>query len=162
MKQLSIILFLFVFINCNNESKLDRNVDRNEDRSKLLITHDTNANFESESLSGNTETIELSYIAWGCECANWSTDNDQIKYKEDLDTLAHNSIFIEPTSNSVKLPDTLSYNGTLIKFTGQFYKERGFPENYYKSEQNPESSRVFRYSKYEVMKSYYHPIDWNE
>lgn len=113
------------------------------------------------SCSGNNELeekeqiIELSYIAWGCDCANWATLEDIKKYHDNIgDTLAGLSVFIEPADESLILPDTLAYQGDIIKFTGQFYKGKGFPKEY-KSFENPEKSRVFRYTKYEVLESNY-------
>ena len=106
-------------------------------------------------LEDKTQTLELTYIAWACDCANWSTKEDLEKYSENVDdTLAKQSIFIEPANQAVKLPDTLGFNNDIIKFTGQFYKEKGFPKDY-QSFQEPEKSRVFRYTDYEVVKSNY-------
>ena len=97
-----------------------------------------------------TQTIELSYIAWGCDCANWATLNDIKKYHDSGDTLADLSIFIEPANDSLKLPDSISYNMTVVKFTGQFYKSKGFPKDF-TSDEWPDKSRVFRYTKYEIV-----------
>ena len=55
---------------------------------------------ESNSLNGKIETIELTYIAWSCDCANWATKEDLKKYSENIgDSLAHRSIFIEPINS---------------------------------------------------------------
>lgn len=104
-------------------------------------------------LDGKIQTLELTYIAWACDCANWATNKDLEKYSDNIgDTLAKQSIFIEPASQALELPDTLGYSNDVIKFTGQFYNEKGFPKGYH-SDQDPEESRVFRYTDYEVMKS---------
>lgn len=108
----------------------------------------------TNSLDEKTQTIELSYIAWGSDCANWATRDDIKKYNDSGDTLADLSIFIEPADNSLILPDTLGYNGDLIQFTGQFYKSKGFPKGY-SSNEMPDKSRVFRYTKYKVIESNY-------
>lgn len=101
------------------------------------------------------QTIELSYIAWACDCASWATLEDIRKYHDNSgDTLADLSIFIEPADTSLSLPDTLGYNGDIIKFTGQFYKEKGFPKEY-RSQEKPDKARVFRYTKYQVIESNY-------
>lgn len=110
---------------------------------------------EKNQLNEKTETIELTYIAWACDCANWATKDDLYKYSENIgDSLAYQSIFIEPINQSIELPDTLGYSNDIIKFTGQFYKKRGFPKGY-QSFENPEKARVFRYTDYEVVKSNY-------
>jgi len=110
---------------------------------------------EKNSLNEKVETIELTYIAWACDCANWATKNDLKRYSENIgDSLAHRSIFIEPANQSIELADTLGYSNDIIKFTGQFYEKKGFPKDY-QSFENPDKARIFRYSDYEVVKSNY-------
>ena len=110
---------------------------------------------EKNSLNEKVETIELTYIAWACDCANWATREDLEKYSENIeDSLAYQSIFIEPSNESIKLPDTLGYSNDIIKFTGQFYQNRGFPKGY-QSFESPDKARVFRYTDYKVVKSNY-------
>lgn len=109
---------------------------------------------ETNSIDEKIQPIELSYVAWGCDCANWATLSDIKKYNDSGDTLASLCIYIEPTDNSIALPDTLGYNGDLIRFTGQFYKSKGFPKGY-SSDQIPVKSRVFKYTTYEVINSNY-------
>ena len=105
------------------------------------------------SLNEKVETIELTYIAWACDCANWATQEDLKKYADNIgDNLARRSIFIEPADQSLELPDTLGSNNDIIRFTGQFYNDKGFPKGY-RSFENPERARVFRYTEYEVVKS---------
>jgi len=112
-------------------------------------------------LEEQEQTLELQYIAWACDCANWAT-HDDIKYYHDniendsmdLNFLANQSIFIEPARKSLKLPDTLGYSGDIIKFTGHFYKKKGFPKGY-RSYQNPDEARIFCYTEYQVVKSNY-------
>ncbi len=101
-------------------------------------------------LDGNIKTLEFTYIAWACDCANWATKIDLEKYSGD--TLARQSIFLEPANQDLELPDSLGYSNDVIKFTGQFYNNKGFPKGYH-SYQDPEKSRVFRYTEYEVVKS---------
>src|SRR6188508_2513966 len=108
----------------------------------------------TNSLEEKIQTIELSYIAWGCDCANWATIADIKKYNDSGDSLADLSVFIEPVGDSLILPDTLGYNGDRIQFTGQFYKSKGFPKGY-SSNEMPDKSRVFRYTKYKVIESNY-------
>ncbi len=110
---------------------------------------------KQNSLSKKEEIIELRYIAWACDCANWATEEDLEKYSGNFDdSLAYHSIFIEPANQSLALPDTLNYGNDVIRFTGQFYTKRGFPKGY-KSHQDPDKARVFRYDTYEVIESNY-------
>ena len=110
------------------------------------------SNFQTKGLESNTQTIELEYIAWACDCANWATPKDIEKFSGKEDSLAQRSVFIEPTDKVLQLPDTLGYNGDRIQFTGQFYVNKGYPEDY-ESEQKPEKAKVFRYTGYTVIKS---------
>ena len=105
-------------------------------------------------LESKIRTINMTYIAWGCECANW-IENDKYDHYEDENTLAQNSIFLEPADPGLGLPDTLGYSGDIIQFTGQFYSDKGYPKKYPVSEQKPEPARVFRYTSYTVVKSGY-------
>ena len=105
-------------------------------------------------LEQEIQTLELTYIAWACPCANWATQEDLVRYEGKEDSLAIQSIFIEPASSLFALPDSLGYSNDIIRFTGRFYQERGFPEGL----QNPElydKARVFRYFEYEVIQSNY-------
>jgi len=109
----------------------------------------------SNSLEEKEQIIELSYIAWACDCASWATKEDLQKYADkDADALAEHCIFIEPANKSLTLPDTLGYSMDIIKFTGRFYKRKGFPKEY-SSQEKPDKARVFRYTKYQVIRSNY-------
>ncbi len=125
MKTHSIILFLF-FFSCHYKGGLEE----------------------------ETQTLELTYVAWGCECANWTTLENLRHYHDEGDSLAERCVFLEPESSILTLPDTLGFNQDLIRFTGKFYKNKGYPEDFY-SYQNVDKMRVFRYTAYEVLKSSY-------
>lgn len=129
MKTLTLIILTLIFASCSLDKK--------------------------GGLEKEVQTLELNYIAWACDCSNWATDEILEKYSENIgDTLAYKSIYIEPANNSLELPDTLGYSNDRIKFTGQFYNEKGFPKEY-SSAQEPDEARVFRYTNYEVVISNY-------
>ncbi len=108
-----------------------------------------------QSLETRVQTIELSYIAWACDCANWATSEDINRYADNYgDSLAQLCIFVEPGESSLVLPDTIGYNNDLVRFTGSFYEKAGFPKGY-RSEEHADKGRVFRYTKFEVVKSNY-------
>ncbi len=103
-------------------------------------------------------TLDLTYIPWACDCANWVTEEDIRRYQNNEDdSLAVMSIFIEPASDDLALPDTLGYTNDRIRFTGSFYEKRGFPAGY-QSIERPDKARVFRYTAYQVLSSHYHPM----
>ena len=111
-------------------------------------------------LEREKQTIDLMYVTFACECANWiPTDKVQYLNNPSLD-LSDYSIFIEPAYTNLVLPDTLGYNGDIIRFTGQFYLRKGFPKGY-KSVQFPDKAHVFRYTEYKVIKSNHQIIQEN-
>lgn len=100
-------------------------------------------------------TLDLNYLNWACDCANWATQTDIHRYHDNKDdSLAIMSIFIEPASEGLTLPDTIGYLNDEVRFTGSFYEKRGFPEGYFSIE-NPNKARVFRYTAYQVLSSNY-------
>ena len=109
----------------------------------------------TKDLEDTVRSLDLTYIAWACQCANWATEADIKKAQDDGDKLADKSFFIEPADTSVELPDTLGYSGDLIRLTGQFYKDIGYPKKYPKAEMQVDKSKVFRYTKYQVLRSNY-------
>jgi hypothetical protein len=94
--------------------------------------------------------MELSYVSWACDCANWATAFDLAKYEGN--ELANHCIYVEPASPSLVLPDSIGYNNDKVRFTGQFYNDSGFPKGY-SSQENPEPARVFRYTSYQILQS---------
>jgi len=108
----------------------------------------------TKNLEDRTHTLELMYIAFFCQCANWATPLDIDKY-QDTGILSDHSIFVEPADSTLALPDTLGYSADIIKFTGQFYREKGYPEKYPKTEMKANKARVFRYNKFEIVRSNY-------
>jgi hypothetical protein len=108
--------------------------------------------FIPDQLEEKEETLELTYLAWACECANWATPDDIARYHDEGDSLADLSIFIEPANESLQLPDTIGYSGDIIKLTGHFYTKKGFPKGY-KSFEQPDRARVFQYTNYEIIHS---------
>jgi hypothetical protein len=110
---------------------------------------------QQEDLMSEEQTIELTYIAWGCDCANWATPEDMEKFAgSDSDSLAERCIFLEAAAESLEFPDTMDYNGDRIRFTGRFYNEKGFPEGY-KSDEPVDEARVFRYTSWKLIKEYH-------
>ena len=108
----------------------------------------------TKDLEDTTLTLDLEYIAWACQCAEWATPSD-IEKHQDTGKLSEHSIFIEPVDTSLQLPDTLGYSGDLIRFTGRFYKDKGYPKHYPKTEMQVDKAKVFQYSNYKILRSNY-------
>jgi hypothetical protein len=111
----------------------------------------------SNNLDGKIQTIKLEHIDVFCACADWIRPDDRAK-SDHLESMDRYLIFIEPADKSLLLPDTIGYNGDLVEFSGQFYRNEGYPENYKVTEEKADRARVFRYSSYKVIRSNYRRI----
>lgn len=109
----------------------------------------------TKELEDTIRTVDLTYIAWACQCANWATQSDIKTSNDDGDKLSSKSIFIEPADSILELPDTLGYSGDIIRFTGQFYIDKGYPKKYPKAEMRVDKAKVFRFTNYQVLQSNY-------
>jgi hypothetical protein len=109
----------------------------------------------TRDLEDTLRTLNLTYISWFCQCANWAREADFQKNQNLPYQLGDKLIFIEPADSTLELPDTLGYSGDLIRFIGRFYKDRGFPKKYPKTEMEVKKAKVFKYTKFEVLKSGY-------
>jgi hypothetical protein len=108
----------------------------------------------TEDLEDSLRTLDLSYVAWACQCANWVLASDHEKYQES-GGISQRSIFIEAADSTLELPDTIGYTGDVIRIDGRFYTDKGYPRNYPVTEMTPEKARVFRYTKYKMLNSGY-------
>ncbi|HEU4861352.1 MAG TPA: hypothetical protein VFT15_16015 [Chitinophagaceae bacterium] len=141
-----LISFIFLFSACSGENQSPK-AEKNE-------YHPT----YTTDLEDSIKTLNLQYISWACQCANWATPSD-IELYQDTGKLSEHSIFIEPATDKLILPDTLGYSGDLIMFVGQFYKDIGYPKNYPKTEMQVDKARVFKYSSYKVIRSNYRDFE---
>jgi hypothetical protein len=105
-------------------------------------------------LENKIEDIEIEYLAGSTDCSNWVLLTDMKKYENQTDNLAHCIISIEAAQSNLMLPDTLGYAGDVIKFTGRFYKNKGFSKSC-KNRKFTEIGSVFQYTQYVVIKSNY-------
>jgi hypothetical protein len=103
------------------------------------------------TIEGSDTTVQLSYIPWACDCANWITHEDYVRYENSAgDSLAWSCIFLEPDSGVAQIPDSILNIETSIEVQGSFYAGRGFPQGF-SSPEPVEAARVFRYSGYKVI-----------
>ncbi len=102
------------------------------------------------TLSRKQETIEVIYIAWACDCANWFPLSAQSNYP----IRAQDCVFIDPASPALTVPDTFwqgEYGPKKLRLTGEFYLEEGIPGNYQMQFQKPDRAKVFRYREMEII-----------
>ena len=100
------------------------------------------------------ETIEVSYINWACDCADFIDrryyhDNPEYQAKEE------DCIFIEASDIALEIPVDYYDNGhfeSYLRLSGQFYEDKGIPDAYVqKTPDEPRKAKVFRYDSFELV-----------
>ena len=95
-------------------------------------------------------TLNLSYNAIACTCAQWSDT------KSVADTAQRKYFFLEPANDKLINADKL-YNGNniplQIQVTGQIVSYAGYPTGYNPTKGDPKAETVFRYTKIKVLKN---------
>ncbi len=108
--------------------------------------------FDSPSnLDTRTETIEVFYINWACDCADFIETkyyNGNLEYE----AKEEDCIFIEPSESALAYYN-IDYFNKVFRLTGHFYKDKGIPTSYEMKTvgEKPAKSRVFRYDKMEII-----------
>lgn len=144
-----ILPILLLVTSCSTQ--LDKTKSNQTDTTKVVETfHSKEISDATNTLTGNTENLELEYIVWGCACANWVTPTDYAKYQ--YDKLIEHCIFIEPASYELAPPMYFDPRRHFIKVTGQFYVRPDYPKGTVQGEEQLEKAKVFRYTKIEVIK----------
>lgn len=146
MKTTLILLILFVLIvSCNGQSIKERSVHDDIYQSDTQI--DVNdISDPTNTLIGDTVTLFLKYIVWGCVCPNWITIDDFDKYQNEA--LGDHCIFIEPANEDLELPHDFDPFKHIVQVEGQFYEKPDYPKGTQSGEQQPlKKAKVFRYTK---------------
>lgn len=107
------------------------------------------------NLSDNSETIELDYINWACDCPDFAEANSNTQ-NPDYEIREEDCFYIEAARPDSAVPqafyDSLHFDYRL-KLHGSFYKDVVVPADYEaKTPERPEKGRVFRYTEYELVK----------
>jgi hypothetical protein len=95
-------------------------------------------------LNNQITKVKVTFIAYGCECANWriiTINGETCKEPNSED------IFLEALEPKKEIPE----HAKTIELTGKFYKRKGFPKYYHHSEQKPEKARIFQYNSYKII-----------
>lgn len=106
-------------------------------------------------LSSITETIEVNFVNWACDCANFIETKHGLN-DSNYETREQDCIFIEPANAKLKLPERYfekDHFEKKLRLTGQFYLKKGIPRFYeQKTPEKPRPAKVFRYTKFEMVK----------
>lgn len=115
----------------------------------------TSCNDQPTKLSGVTKMIEVSYVNWACDCADF-IETKFYKDNPDYEAKEEDFIFIEPSNKDNKIPDDYYNKGHFefhLKLSGQFYNDKGVPNSYdRKTPEKPEKAKIFRYDRFELVK----------
>ncbi|MCC9041253.1 hypothetical protein LNQ81_00675 [Myroides sp. M-43] len=111
---------------------------------------------QPSQLSGQEETIEVMYVNWACDCADF-IDTSLLVEGYEID--AKDCMFIEPVFKEISINEDTLYKkqfNYFIKLKGQYYIDEGVPDSYERKVSEPmaapNKARVFRYSSYEYVK----------
>jgi hypothetical protein len=109
---------------------------------------------QATNLSGIEETIEVSYINWACDCADF-IERKYFENDKNYEIRSEDCIYIEPVNLNLKIPEDYFTEGHFkyyLRLTGQFYLDKGVPTTYErKTPEMPEKSKVFRYNSFEFV-----------
>lgn len=120
----------------------------------LVFVVSLSCNFKG-GLEERETTIEMCYVVWGCECANWAPI-DVLKDTNRALPLDQYTCFIEPANVNNQLSnDTIGFSNDRVLFTGRFYENEGYPADFTSSQWDVEKAKVFRYTNYKILKSGY-------
>jgi hypothetical protein len=111
------------------------------DSSKYLV--------DKGDLDGQTKTLDVSYAVQSCTCPQWFETKKQKPFNAGVEYF-----YLERANSNITQADTL-FNGIniplRISVTGQFYKKKGYPANYFPTRDDPKPARVFRYDKIKIL-----------
>ena len=107
-------------------------------------------------LNNKIETIEVSYVNWACDCADFY-DLDLKKNNPDYEISDADCFFIEPSDLKNQLPESYFdsiYRYSTLKLKGQFYIDKGISKTYeLKTSEKPKPAKVFKYDTFEIIKN---------
>ncbi len=102
-------------------------------------------------LSEKQDTIEVTYVRWACDCANW-LELKYFKNNPEYQTDDKDCIFIEPAYDSLQISDGFSEYEYYLRLVGKFYNNKGIARGYQPEFEKPDKAKVFRYTKVEMVK----------
>lgn len=111
---------------------------------------------QPSTLSDKEETIEVLYVNWACDCANF-IDVSLLQEGKDIDE--KDCIFIEPSNDRLTISSDTLYKRQfdyVLKLKGQYYIDEGIPDSYERKIAEPMAvplkAKVFRYTTYEFVR----------
>lgn len=102
----------------------------------------------ANKLLPRTDTLELKYIIWGCECPNWIPVTD-FKRSETNGLIEH-CIYLESVTKT--LPLDFDPEIHILQVIGHFYEKEDYPDTLLNSEEPVRKARIFQFSAFQVVK----------
>ncbi|MDR0196216.1 MAG: hypothetical protein LBI73_13930 [Myroides sp.] len=107
-------------------------------------------------LSNKEEVINVMYVNWACDCANF-IDVSLLQEGKDIDE--KDCIFIEPNADELTINSDTLYHKQFdyyLRLKGQYYIDEGVPSSYERKIVEPlmapNKAKVFRYTAYEFIR----------
>lgn len=119
-----------------------------------------------EDLFPKMDTLELTYMAYACDCQQWVDSREYHRISEhnrrcksstaylELNTDTH-GYYIEPADSSLQLKWNMEVSNNKLRFIGRLHQQKGFPEGETFQDPNPPKGKVFRYYGFEILKPYH-------
>jgi|GEM_PF-4653570 len=103
----------------------------------------------TNQLRDQTDTLELRFLVWGCECPNWIAVTDYEK-AEISGGMIDYCMYLESGNQELKLPADFDPETQRIRVVGRFYEKTAYPAERLPSEETVRKARIFRVSTVEI------------
>lgn len=103
-------------------------------------------------LKMKTDTIDLIFMAYACDCPDWLNFNDYKKNNYSNTNL--HGYYIEAADKKLIIDERLFVSGNIVRFIGREYKELCYPDNANFIDPNPPKGRVFRYYSFKFLRPF--------
>ncbi|MFN8714586.1 MAG: hypothetical protein ACK5Z2_17185 [Bacteroidota bacterium] len=111
--------------------------------------------FNISKLGLPIDTVEVTYMAYACDCPQHLTDSDQVHTKRvDKTQKGPHGYYIEATNTSIKIPDVLYYGGNRFRLYGYVRTSYGLPAEDIFITDHPPPGKVLCYFRWEIIEPY--------
>lgn len=146
----NIVFCIFIFLLSVGDLQSQTKVESTEVSTRNFRKYKSDISDPTNTLSGKIETLELSYLPFGCSCASW-IDVKRLKALKEDDTLGDKTIFIEPADSTLIISlDKFDLAQLNIVVKGQFYTKPDYPKGTEETEETGVTFKkvpVFRYTE---------------
>ncbi len=153
-----VCLFVAILCSCTNAEKKGESENTTLQYNEISLIKslpELIANDHKDALSAELDTMELTYMAYACDCPSWVQLNEHDQ-KTGLKTglAVDSSYYIEPADTSLLIDNRLMVAGNTIRFIGRKYMNKRIPDNAEFTDPEPPSGIVLRYYSYQVVRPY--------